>query len=110
MPVLQAEYLAKGGNAFPVLMHGADGNADPFRQVVTFHRTHDHFSLKECAKNRETVANFPQNKIRGAGYERQSQRATFFLGKGAGCVDQPFCLAMLLFSCPSRKRGDWSDS
>ena len=31
MPVLQAEYLAKGGDAFLVLIHGADGNADPFR-------------------------------------------------------------------------------
>src|SRR5437016_14672012 len=104
MPVLQAEYLAKGGDAFPVLMHGADGNADPFRQVVAFHRTHDHFALKECAKNRETVANFHQNKIRGAGDERKFHRAKFFLEKGTASVAELFFFTLILFITLLSKR------
>jgi len=110
MPVLQAEYLAKGGDAFLVLIHGADGDADPFRQVVAFHRTHDHFALKQRAKNRETIANLHQNKIRGAGNERKFHRAKFFLEKGAAFVDQPFCFALMLHVGQRSKRGDLTDS
>ncbi len=61
--------LAKGGDAFLVLIYGANGDADPFRQVVAFHRTHDHFALKQCAENRETIANLHQNKFSGAGHQ-----------------------------------------
>src|SRR5882724_637100 len=60
------QYLAQRGDAFLVLIHGADGDADPFRQVVALHRTHDHFALKQCAKDRETIADLHQDKIRGA--------------------------------------------
>ena len=67
MPVLQ--YLAQGGDAFPVLLHGADGDPDPFRQVVAFHCPHDHFVLKQRAKNHETIANTHQKKICDAGNE-----------------------------------------
>src|SRR5213082_4071584 len=108
MAVLQ--YLAQRGDAFLVLIHGADGDADPFRQVVALHRTHDHFALKQCAKNRETIADLHQDKIRGAGNERKFHRAKFFLEKAAAFVDQSFCFALMLFVGQRSKRGDLTDS
>src|SRR5437868_6313846 len=65
------QYLAEGGDAFPVLLRRADGDADPFRQVVAFHCPHDHFALKQGVKNHETIANLHQNKICGARDERK---------------------------------------
>ena len=49
-------HFAQRSDAFLVLVYRADGDADPFRQIVTFHRPHDHFALKQSAKNGETVA------------------------------------------------------
>src|SRR5207248_11335467 len=54
MAVLQ--YFAQGGDAFPVLLHGPDGDADPFGQVVAFHRPDDHFVLKLGGKRRKAIA------------------------------------------------------
>src|SRR6266536_1843414 len=108
MAVLQ--YLAEGADAFLVLVHGADGDADPFRQVVAFHRAHDHFVLKQGAENCETIPNLHQNKICRAGHEWKFHPGKFFLEKGAPFVDQSFCFMLMSFVGQRRKRADLTDA
>src|SRR5438270_744067 len=90
-------YLAQGGDAFSVLLHRADSNADPFRQVVTFHRAHDDFALEKRAKNREAIADIHENEICRAGNEPQIHRSKFFFEIGAPLVGQLFRFALMLF-------------
>src|SRR5882724_5081585 len=78
MPVLRMQHFAEGGDAFLVLVHRTDGDADPFWQVVAFHRADDHFALKQGSENRETIVNVHQNKIRCAGNEGEFHRGKFF--------------------------------
>src|SRR5215468_8836046 len=49
--VLPLHHFAQGGDASSVLLHHADGDADPFRQVVAFHRAHDDFARKQSTKD-----------------------------------------------------------
>src|SRR5437763_1205193 len=95
MAVLQ--YFAQGGDAFPVLLHGADGDADPFGQVVAFHRPDDHFVLKQGAKNRKAIADIHQNKVCGAGNEPKHHCDKLIFEKGANFIYHAFYLALLLF-------------
>ena len=108
MAVLQ--YFAQGGDAFLVLLHGADGDADPFGQVVAFHRPDDHFVLKQGAKNRKAIADIHQNKVCGAGNEPKIHCAKLIFEKGAPFIDQSFCLALMFFVGQSREGADLADT
>src|SRR5437762_13850943 len=96
MPVLQ-EHFTEGGNASSVLLHRADSDADPFRQVIAFHRPHDDFALEQRTKNRKAVADIKENEICRAGYEPQIHRSKFFFKIAAAFVRQLFRFTLMLF-------------
>ena len=90
-------HFAQRGDAFSVLLHRADGNTDPFGQVIAFHGSDDDFALEQRAKNRKAVADIHENEICRAGYKPKSHRSNFFFQIGAPLVGQLFRFALMLF-------------
>ena len=80
------EHLAQGGDALSILLHCADSDADPFRQIVAFHCSDNYLPLKHGTENGQAIINIHQNKISGAGDKRKFQCSKFFLEKSASFV------------------------
>src|SRR6476661_3598915 len=110
MAVLRVQHLAQSSDASSVLLHRADGNADPFRQVIAFHRAHDDFALEQSAKNREAVADIDENEIRRAGYKWEPHCSKFFFEIGAPLVGQLFRLALMFFIGQRSQCADLADA
>ena len=45
------QYFAQRGDAFSILLHCADSDADPFREIVAFHCSDNYLPLKHGTEN-----------------------------------------------------------
>jgi hypothetical protein len=68
------------------LLHRADRNPNPFRQIVTFHRTHNDVVFKHFPEDVDAVSNLHENEIRCTRHEWKIHRPELILQIGATFV------------------------
>src|SRR6266446_10624008 len=93
-------------DAFFILLHRSDGNADPFRQVVALKRAHDNFLREQFLKDNCSVADIHHDEICRARYELEFHFTKLLLQVVAACVDNLLRFALMRLV---RERGEGPD-